>query len=107
MGKKPRVRPPKNPNILAIARKAVAEGSYTPVDHAKLRLDQREVTVLEMEQAIARGYHETRKDEYKTEHKCWNYSIRGKTVDARELRVAVSLDKNSGLLIVTVIDLAK
>jgi hypothetical protein len=60
-----------------------------------------------MEQAIARGHHEKRKDEYKTEHKCWNYSIRGKTVDARELRVAVSLDKNSGLLIVTVIDLAK
>ncbi|MEN0060112.1 MAG: DUF4258 domain-containing protein [Bdellovibrio sp.] len=107
MGKKQPVRPPKNPNILSIARKAMAEGNYTPVDHAKLRLDQREVTVQEMEQVIERGHREKSKDEYKSEHKSWNYSIRGKTVDERDLRVAVSLDKTSGLLIITVIDLAK
>lgn len=53
------------------------------------------------------GHHEKSKDEYKPEHKCWNYSIRGKTVSERELRVAVSLDKVSGLLIITVIDLDK
>lgn len=105
MGKKQPVRPTKNPNILAIARQAVAAGNYTPVDHAKLRLDEREVTVQEMEQVITNGHHEKNKDEYKPEHRSWNYSIRGKTVDKKELRVAVSLDRDTGLLIITVIDL--
>jgi len=107
MGTKPQARPAKNPQILAIARKAVADGNYTPVDHAKLRLNQREVTLQEMEQVITRGYHEKGKDEYKPEHESWNYSIRGKTIDAKELRIAISIDKASGLLIITVIDLAK
>ena len=105
MGKKLQTKSLKNPNILSIARKAIAEGNYTPVDHAKLRLDEREVTIQEMEQAITRGRHEKSKDEYKFEYKSWNYSIRGKTLDDRELRVAVSLDTTTGLLIITVIDL--
>ncbi len=106
MGKKLLVRP-KNPNILSIARAAVASGNYTPVEHAKYRLNQREVTIAELEQVIMTGYREERKDEFKPEHKSWNYAIRGKTISKRELRVAVSLDITSGVLIITVIDLGK
>ena len=52
-------------------------------------------------------YREERTDEFKSEHKSWNYAIRGKTISKRELRVAVSLDITSGVLIITVIDLGK
>lgn len=50
------------------------------------------------------GWHEKRKDSYSEEFKAWNYAIRGSTIDEREIRVIVSFD-DSGLLIITVIDL--
>lgn len=107
MGKKQPARPSKNPDILSIARNAVADGSYTPVDHAKVRLNEREVTISELEQVINTGFREPKKDEFKKEHNSWNYAIRGKTVDKRSLRIAVSLDAQTDVLIITVIDLDK
>lgn len=83
----------------------MTNGDYTPVDHAKIRLQEREVTIPEMEYVLLHGRHEKRKDEYKEEHKSWNYAIRGKTISGRELRVCVALDKTTHLLIVTAIDL--
>lgn len=107
MGKKKQQRPAKNPDILMIARKAVDDGDYTPVHHAKARLEEREVTIPELEHVIKAGHREPKKDEFKPEHKSWNYSIRGKTVSGRELRVAVSLEEKTQVLIITVIDLDK
>ena len=51
------------------------------------------------------GYHEKSKDEFKVEWQAWNYAIRGRTIDRRELRVAVSFDDEDSLLIITAIDL--
>jgi len=48
---------------------------------------------------------EKSKDEFKTEWQTWNYAIRGKTVDGRELRVAVSFDEEDYLLMITVMEL--
>lgn len=48
--------------------------------------------------------HEKAKDAYQERYKNWNYAIRGKTVDDRELRVVVSFEEN-GLWIITLIDL--
>ncbi len=59
-----------------------------------------------MRYVLTTGYREAKKDEYKEEHQSWNYAMRGKTVDDRKLRVAVSFDKDD-LLIITVIDLEK
>ena len=81
--------------------------NHTPVENAKYRLNQREVTIAELEQVIMTGYREGRKDELNPEHKSWNYAIRGITISKLELRVAVSLDITSGVLIITVFDLGK
>lgn len=43
-------------------------------------------------------------DKYVPEHSAWNYTIRGNTMDKRELRIVVSFDENE-MLVVTVIDL--
>lgn len=72
--------------------------------HAFIRMTQRQVTLPEMLHVLRNGYHEKRKDEFKEQHNAWNYAIRGKTLDKRELRVCVSFDK-SGMLIITAIDL--
>lgn len=60
---------------------------------------------MEYEYVLKTGWHEKRKDTYdEIEYKTWNYAIRGKTVDARELRVIVSFAED-GMLIITVIEL--
>ena len=64
------------------------------------------MTRLEVKQVLRAGHHEKRKDEFKEDHQAWSYSIRGKTIDKKELRVAVTFDKNN-MLIITVIDLSK
>jgi hypothetical protein len=99
-------RPAKISNVLSKVRDCLEVGKYRYVGHANQRLQERSVTRLEVKQALKKGYHEKRKDEFKEEHYVWNYSIRGKTIDGRELRVALSFDK-SGMLVVTVIDLKK
>ena len=99
-------RPPKISNLLALVRDKLEAGKYRYVGHANERLQQRKITRLEVKQALKSGHHEKRKDEFKEEQKTWNYSIRGKTIDGRNLRVALSFDKNN-MLIITVIDLDK
>lgn len=97
-------RPSKIPNVLNVIRKAIAEGHYVDVVHAEERKQERNITRPEYLYVLNHGYHEPKKDEYKVEYKAWNYAIRGKTIDGRELRVVVSFDENN-LLIITVIDL--
>jgi hypothetical protein len=84
----------------------IDSGSYRFSAHANERLQQREVTRLEVKQALKRGYHEKRKDSFDEQYQCWNYSIRGKTLDQRVLRVVVSFNE-ANMLIITVIDLDK
>ena len=74
--------------------------------HAQIRLQERNVTRQEVRQALKNGYHEKRKDEFNQEYNRWNYSVRGKTLDKRNLRIALSFDHNS-MLVITVIDLDK
>lgn len=80
------------------------QGAYNFVRHARKRLHEREVTLLEVSQVIRGGYHEARKDEFKPEFAEWNYAIRGKTLDARTLRLAIAI-KFDGVLVITAIDL--
>ena len=52
---------------------------------------------------LRRGFHEKRKDKFDEFHNAWNYSIRGKTVDNRALRIVVSFDAETVMLIITAI----
>jgi hypothetical protein len=96
--------PPKVDNPLSMIRAYERQGLYNFVHHARNRLQEREVTVLEVLQILRNGYHEARKDEFKPEFDEWNYAIRGKTLDARKLRLAVAI-KADGFLLITVIDI--
>ena len=102
---KPR-RPGKIEDVLERVRQKSKSGEYVPVEHAKLRMDQREVTDPEVRYVLSHGHREPKKDEFKDEHKAWNYSMRGKTADGRQLRIVVSFDSND-MLLITVIDLEK
>lgn len=101
--KKPSKRPPKETNLLEKVRQAIQSGDYLDVVHAQERQQERQITRPEYEYVLQTGFHEKAKDEFKPEYQTWNYAIRGKTIDQRELRVIVTFE--DGLLIITVIDL--
>ena len=97
---------PKVNNPLSVIQAYELQGSYNYVHHARKRLHEREVTVLEVMQIIRGGYHEARKDEFKPDFGELDYAIRGKTLDARKLRLAIAI-KSDGALVITAIDLEK
>ena len=79
--------------------------------HALQRQVERQITRPEYLHALRTGYHEARKDEYREEYRAWSYSIRGDTVDGRDIRVVVSFEKVADksdelLLIITVVEVS-
>ncbi len=93
-------------SLMETIRKCIEEGRYLDTRHATQRQVERDVTRPELLHALLNGFHEKRKDRFEEAYNAWNYSVRGKTIDARTLRVVVSFDE-SNMLIITAIDLAK
>jgi hypothetical protein len=93
-------------DLLGKVRDCLDSGRYYDTSHAVQRKLQRAVSLPHILQVLRDGYHEKRKDEYKPEYDDWNYSIRGITVDKRDIRVVIAFDDNE-MLIITVIALAK
>ncbi len=96
----------KKKNIISLVKNTVKSGNYIYTGHANLRIRQRQVTRFEVKQALLSGHHEKRKDIFDREWNSWNYSIKGKTIDKRKLRIVINFDKDN-MLIITVIDLDK
>ena len=91
--------------MLGYARKCLASGNYLDTRHGAERKEEREITLLEVQEVILNGWHEKRKDEYKVEYQSWNYALRGRTLDKRSLRIVIAFDQETGMLLITAIDL--
>lgn len=98
------LRPPKLSNLMAVIKTGLESGRYLDTRHAFDRKMGRQITRPEVIFVLNHGHHEKRKDKFEELFNAWNYAIRGKTMDQRELRVAVSFDEN-GMLIITAIEL--
>ena len=96
--------PQKLNNLMDEIAHAVEEGRYLDTRHATERQAQRTITRPEVLYILKKGYHEKRKDKFDDAFQAWNYAVRGKTVDKRNLRIIVSFDENN-MLIITAIDL--
>ncbi len=79
-------------------------GRYLDTRHSLERQQEREITRPEVVYILRCGFHEKKKDKFDSRYQVWNYAIRGKTLDKRELRIIVSFDE-SNMLIITAIDL--
>ncbi len=99
-------RPAKCSHVLEKVRECLELGLYYDTSHAVKRKEERRVGLQDVLYVLRTGFHEKKKDEYKPEFCDWNYAIRGKTVDGKEVRVAVAFDED-GMLIITVIDLTR
>lgn len=100
-------RPDKLPDLTALISKCVEDGNYFDTRHAEDRQNERSISRLEVIQVLRSGHHEKRKDKFEELYNAWNYSIRGKTLDKRELRIAVSFDETTKMLIITAIAILK
>lgn len=99
-------RPEKLPDLISAVRTCIEEGRYLDTRHATERQEERRITRPEVLYVLKRGHHEKKRDRFDDFHRAWNYAMRGRTVDRRELRVIVSFEEN-GLLIITAIELGK
>ena len=88
-------RQPKRQDLLNVIKNHVDAGTVRYSDHAFLRGRGRSITITEPEAryVLRHGWHEKRQDRYEEQYwHPWTYSIRGKTVDERRLRVAVTFE---------------
>lgn len=102
--KKSIIRPEKEVDLLNKIRKAVLSGNYQETEHAKHRAKERGIIGSDYEYVLKTGSHEPSKDKFDNNYREWNYAIRGKTIDKKELRIIVTIE-DDGLLLITVIDL--
>ena len=68
-------------------------GRYLDARHSIERHHEREITRPEVLYVLRRGFHEKKKDKFESRYQAWNYAVRGKTLDKRELRIIVSFDE--------------
>lgn len=99
--------PEKLLDLMPAIRACIEEGRYLDTRHVSERQYECQITRPEILFVLKTGYHEKKKDKFDGLHQAWNYAVRGKTVDRRELRIIVSFDEASGMLIITAIDLRK
>ena len=99
--------PPKLDRLLERIREALDAGRFLDTVHTTQRQAERQITRPEMLYVLRHGWHEKRKDVFDTRYQAWNYAIRGKTIDGRQLRVVVSFEEDTRLLIITAIALGE
>lgn len=85
---------------------AIDNKNYVFTQHGEIRSKQR----LNDEQVIRilrdrRKKHDAARDYYSAGYPDWNYHIQGNTIDNQPIRIVVSFEENS-MLIITVINLA-
>jgi len=97
---------PKVEKLMELIATHLELGRYLDTRHALGRQDERKITRPELLYVLKNGHHEKRKDRFDELHKTWNYAVRGKTVDKRDLRVIVSFDP-AGMLIITAIEIER
>lgn len=98
--------PAKIDRLLERMREALDAGRFFDTVHTTQRQAERQITRTEMLHVLRHGWHEKRKDVFDPRYHAWNYAIRGKTIDGRQLRVVVSFE-DTDLLIITAIALGE
>ena len=99
-------RPSKIADVLKKARDCVEKGRYYDTSHAALRKLQRRISLTHVLYVLQHGYHEKRKDQYNQEHRDWAYSIRGQSIDGKDIRIVIAFDEDD-MLIITVIEVVR
>jgi len=88
--------------LLQKIRELIEQKRYRKTAHFEERERQRKVFLWEALHVLKNGSHEEVRDEWDNKNQNWRYAISGRTMEARELRVVVSILEKEGLLLITV-----
>lgn len=102
-----RQKPPKLEKVLEVAKNCIEAGRYLPTFHAECRQLERDITLLDALYVIQDGYREPKHDQFKEEWQAWNYAVRGSTLQNDQVRVVISFEHETKMLIITVINLMR
>ena len=94
-------RPQKIERLLDVIKQCIESGRYLSCLHLELREEERGITRREVLNVLLTGFHEKKEDGFDEVYQKWHYAIRGKTLDARELRVFISFDETTKMIIIT------
>jgi len=101
-------RPPKEDDVLKKMQGLHSAGKLRIHPHANQRMGERNVIYFEVLQALSKAKHQPSKDRFSDEHRTWEYSMEGRTLDSKLLRIGIAFenDQRTGerVLVVTVID---
>lgn len=98
-------RPPKIPNLLKVVKACIESGRYRSCLHLEQREMERNITRREVLYVLKTGFHEQKEDDFDEAYQDWHYAVRGKTVDERDLRVFISFDKETMMIIITTFEI--
>lgn len=99
-------RPKKIDKVLEKVRASVIKGSYRDTRHSTDQGVAREIDLQDIIEVLGKnGFHEKKKDEFREDFQSWNYAIRGKTFEGKDLRIAVYFGGKL-VMIATVIDVS-
>ena len=88
--------------IVKVVLNALKNNKIEYIEHALERMDERDVTVFEVEQIIKYGDREPGLDEYDVKFEYWRYVIRNKNVNDRDMAISVDIEDCPDTTIVTV-----
>jgi len=94
-------RPAKISNLLGVIKDCIETGRYRSCLHLEQRELERNITRREVLYVLRNGFHEKKEDDFDEQFQAWSYAVRGNTIDQRELRVFVSFDKATMMIIIT------
>lgn len=99
-------RKPKRTDPLGDARRHIKSDNYLHTSHVEDKKAARSITLPEILMVFESGSRETNRDRFDARYDEWSYSIVGRTIDGRRLRVIFSFEEDT-LLLVTTYELKK
>jgi hypothetical protein len=81
----------------------IRNGTYRLTKHAAIEQSKDGLSMPDTLQVLKTGFHESKKTTFSNKFQKWNYAIRGKTEDLKDVRVIISFTDE--MMIVTVMEL--
>lgn len=92
-------KPEQKNNLIELIRDCIEQGKYIMTEHALERLNERDISLNDVEYILKTGFHERRKTSFDEIFRAWKYAIRGKSIEGIDLRIVIAFDEKDMLII--------
>lgn len=99
-------RPAQLEELFSKIRECIEKGSVRQSKHAINREIERNIDLPDVLYVLKNGYHEKQKTSFDEAFQTWKYAIRGKTLEAMDIRIIISFDE-AEMMIITVMHVTK